>query len=596
MKNSVILKVINRHSLLVKFSLIFVLCVMLPIVYSGIRYTTITNRWIEEREQNSLDREMNSISFDISKCFETALNDANTILDEPGIVSLISRKYNSSTEFYNSLVNSGMRGYYQRYISNDDGILSINMYTDNYSITDCDLFEKLDNEDMTSEWYENIEDGDSLAIAVPTRIELHLGRSKPENNTISIVRHKTYYGDAGKVNAFVKINLNIARLSRILDNKDSTVKFYLYNDEYKYYVDPVKKLMLSYENEETDVWNNNDLYVYDSEINKSKYAAGWRVVCVSDFKQMHKERLLNTISTIIICSIFGLIALLLVYLIYYSNIRRIAMLQAGMRDMVNESFNKIDGDNGSDEIAELIESYNYMTEKMSTLINDVYKLEMKNSSMEIESVKAELKYLQSQVNPHFLFNILSAMHIEALKFNCKELGEQIYGLAQLLRRMLVWTDEFKPLSEEFDFIRIYLDLEKFRFRDKFSYKILAEENALKNELPIMLVQPLIENSCRHGLQGKKGTREIALSACELDGKLTIMVEDNGKGISPDELKKINESFKEKDFNGHVGLKNVYQRLKLYFGDSASMQIESEEKHWTRITITIKLKDLSKEAK
>ncbi|MGM9937290.1 MAG: sensor histidine kinase [Candidatus Ornithomonoglobus sp.] len=586
MKHSRIIRILDNRSLLMKFVLIFVLCVMVPIIYSGIHYTTITNNWIMGSELENLERENGRIREEISQQFTTALSNANVILADSNISGIISKSYSGEREFYNSFVDGGMKGYFNRYLSLDDSFISMTIFTDNYTITDCDVFEKLGEIQKNTLWYQEMKDSGKRVTVVPDIYNGYHGQV--DNKTISVIERERYIGENGSIYGYIKIDMNLAKLARKLDNKNSSMTFYLYNDTYKCYIDPVKKQLFTYDGSETEKADKK-VFTVDDKLSSGEYLSGWRVAGVCNLSEIQRQCRHNTISTILVCSAFGLLALLLVYLIYCSNTRRIELLKTGMKDMVNEKFNKITDDPGRDEIAELIHAYNYMTDRMSTLINDVYKLEMKNSSMEAESVKAELKYLQSQINPHFIFNVLSAMQIEALKNNCDELAEQIYGLARLMRRMIDWTDEFRPLSEEFDFIRVYLELEKFRFRDKFTYVINADSRALSHELPIMLVQPLIENSCRHGLQGKKGLREVALSASETDGILIIIVEDNGKGISSADLKKINESFEQKDFEGHVGLKNVRRRLKLYFGDKADMQVNSEENKWTRITIRISVK-------
>ena len=102
----------------------------------------------------------------------------------------------------------------------------------------------------------------------------------------------------------------------------------------------------------------------------------------------------------------------------------------------------------------------------------------------------------------------------------------------------------------------------------------------------MIVQPLIENACHHGLQGVTRKRLLVIDADFMDNVLMISVKDNGKGIPDQKLMEIRDGLESEEFKGHIGMKNVYRRLKLYFGDSADMNIRSEENKGTEITITI----------
>lgn len=587
-KSNKVMKALNNLSLFAKFALIFVFCVMLPISFSGIRYTVITNRQIEDREYENLENEARRIREEIFQMFATALRNANVVLSDSAVSSMMAKSYEDEEEFYNELLDNGMKGYFDRFTSVNDDFRFMRIFVDNYTVTNSDVFSKLDETAKSSLWYSEMEQGKNLVVA-PDFYTGHHGQY--DNATISLVKKKLYAAENDAPEGYIKIDMNLSRLARLLDNKNRFMSFYLYNDKYKCYIDPVKKRLLSYEGRSDEAFDGGGTFSIDDKISGGEYLSGWRLRALCDTSDLKRRQRNNVLSTFLICAVFGVIALILVYLIYCSNKRRIELLKTGMNNMVNEKFEKITDETGRDEISEMIYEYNYMTDRMSSLINDVYKLEMKNSSMEAESVKAELKYLQSQINPHFIFNTLSAMQVEALKNGCGVLAEQIYGLARLMRRIIDWTDDYRPLSEELEFIRIYLELEKFRFGDKFAYEIDAREDALRNELPIMIVQPLVENSCRHGLQDKKGQRKVYVGAVQDNGALTVTVWDNGKGIDSETLKKINDDLGNKEFEGHVGIKNVYRRLKLCFGDRAAMNISSAVNEWTRITITIDMKSV-----
>jgi len=199
-----------------------------------------------------------------------------------------------------------------------------------------------------------------------------------------------------------------------------------------------------------------------------------------------------------------------------------------------------------------------MAAQIESLINDVYKLEINQKDMELERIRAEMKLLQSQVNPHFLFNTLNALLVVSAKNGYSEVTDIIRNLSQLLRRMLSWSDAAVPLQDELHFTEMYLKIEKFRFADRFDYRFSIEEEAASCLVPKMCIQPLVENACKHGLQAVKGQRVIRIEARRTDAYLYVQVEDNGKGMDEERLVEIRSLMNGSlDTDENVGMRNVY---------------------------------------
>lgn len=219
-------------------------------------------------------------------------------------------------------------------------------------------------------------------------------------------------------------------------------------------------------------------------------------------------------------------------------------------------------------------------------MNEVYTLELKNKDIEVERVKAELRALQQHVNPHFIFNVLNAMLVLSVKNQYTILIPYISGLAKMLRRLVDWKEGCEPLSTEISFIEIYMQFERLRFGDMLNYSISVDEAAGECSLPRMIIQPLVENACRHGLQGLTTQRLLEVRATYSNEILTISVRDNGVGMSVQRLKEIIDGLENEDFDGHIGIKNVYRRLKLQFEDRLKFEISSEERKGTEFIITV----------
>ena len=207
--------------------------------------------------------------------------------------------------------------------------------------------------------------------------------------------------------------------------------------------------------------------------------------------------------------------------------------------------------------------------------------------MQLEQIRAEMKLLQSQVNPHFLFNTLNALLVVSAKNGYTEVTGIIKNLSQLLRRMLSWSDDAVTLQDELHFTGMYLEIEKFRFADRFDYSFDVDEEAAKCLVPKMCIQPLVENAYKHGLQAVKGQRLIRIEARRADAYLYVQVEDNGKGMDEERLNEIRGKMNGSlDTDDNVGMRNVYKRLRLHYGDRVDLYIDSRPDRGTRIGFRI----------
>ena len=193
-------------------------------------------------------------------------------------------------------------------------------------------------------------------------------------------------------------------------------------------------------------------------------------------------------------------------------------------------------------------------------------------------LKARMDALTSQINPHFLFNTLNTVS-SLIRFDPDMARGVVLKLSNILRRLLRKHETFVPLREELDFIDDYLDIEVIRFgRDKLQIFKEIDAEALDAFVPSMLLQPMIENSLKHGLDPRLEGGEIHIRTRRSDGRLHIEIDDNGVGISPERLAEV--------YGGGIGISNVHERLRLLYGDQFKMDIHSHEGQGTQIRIEI----------
>jgi len=206
-----------------------------------------------------------------------------------------------------------------------------------------------------------------------------------------------------------------------------------------------------------------------------------------------------------------------------------------------------------------------------------FRAERQLETQHAHLTEARLTALTNQINPHFLFNTLNSVST-LIRIDPDRARSMIYRLSKILRRLLRKTDNFSPLREEVSFIDDYLAIEIVRFGDKLRFHKEIESGALDRLIPSMILQPIVENSIKHGLSSKIEGGSIYLRIWTEGPRLLISVEDDGVGIAESKLEQI--------FTSGIGVSNVNERLRVLFGTAYSMTIDSREGQGTRTVIEI----------
>jgi len=239
----------------------------------------------------------------------------------------------------------------------------------------------------------------------------------------------------------------------------------------------------------------------------------------------------------------------------------------------------------NDELGTLFKTYNKMSEKINTLINKVYKekLVMKD---------AEIKALQAQINPHFLYNTLETINWKAKLNGVEDISEMVTALSSIIDANLDRNNEkMIPIKKELEYIDNYNLLIQKRFGKKIAFVKYIDDEALMYKIPKLLIQPLIENAIYHGLETKKGGGTVELVITIEEGTVLIVIADDGTGIDDVTLNKLKESLDKNDENQYesrtkIGIMNVHKRIRLIYGDEYGLKIFSEANKGT--TIILKL--------
>lgn len=311
------------------------------------------------------------------------------------------------------------------------------------------------------------------------------------------------------------------------------------------------------------------------------YTEDWLLCIMLENSQIHEQtnKIINLIIWVGI--ILLLAATLLAIIISGSIVKPIHRLKNNMLEVSDGNLESYYEIKNNDEISILGQVFNKMLTDIKRLIDRVYQVEKQKRS-------AELRVLQSQINPHFLYNTLDTIQWKALEYDAFEVADMINYLSGFFRISLSDGKEFITISDELEHVKNYLEIQKIRYKDKISYSINVCNSVEQYLVPKLIVQPLVENSIYHGLKLQQQKGMINVSVFSEHGFLFIKVLDNGLGMNNEKLIALRKNLSESIETDHYGLYNINERLKLAFGEKYSIEIKSKFKIGTEVLLKIPL--------
>ena len=233
----------------------------------------------------------------------------------------------------------------------------------------------------------------------------------------------------------------------------------------------------------------------------------------------------------------------------------------------------------SDEIGDLSSSFNYMLKALNEQIDKNYK-------QEIARQNAEMKALQAQINPHFLYNTLDSINWMLLERGEEDISKVVISLGKLMQYSIGKSSAIVRLKDEYMNIHNYLLLQKNRIEDKLNYTLLSNPEFENYPIPKLILQPLVENSIIHGIIPCDHPGSIRVATDAVTNGLMITIEDNGIGMDEEELKHFLELCYTEDCNQNIGVQNVMKRLFLFYGKDVEINVNSKKGKGTCIQLIL----------
>lgn len=290
---------------------------------------------------------------------------------------------------------------------------------------------------------------------------------------------------------------------------------------------------------------------------------------------------------------FGFIGLLLGIAVLAVLIRvlnqKLADFKKNMNSVAEGDFTKHIEVKGEDDISQLADTMNYMTNRIRELLDELVEKERVKKDTEIQMMEYKYRSLETQIRPHFIYNALETINALAKMRGDMEISEIVQRISRYFRGITVnTTRQFITCQQEFDMLRDYTEVYRFIHGDKLKVTFSAKEAARGALVPTMIIQPIVENALQHGVRSQNEASEIIVHAYVTDDRLNITVKDTGYGLSPQMEQKLQTGQVEGPKQGGIGVGNVRQRLRLIYGDNASFTIGNRPEGGVVVKVSIPL--------
>jgi two-component system, sensor histidine kinase YesM len=569
---------LNNVGLRNKFLLVYILSVFIPILVTNVIYYQMTSQNVIAQKKQ-----------DMSLAFEQTANEFRQNVDDAiGISTAFytdSRLHQFFEQEYESILDY-MRAY-ETVLRNIDqyspiysSIQSVTFFTDNPTVVYAGGVNELNESVRKEAWYTQLHAAGNTPVVTRLAAE-----GFDQTGSFSVFRTLDHFS-ANTYNKIVRIDLDPRQIDQAFQNVTFQGDVFLLNAEggIEYTTDPDVSLDRSPVFDFQSLTDNMILFEHQYH---SDHLNGWQMVGVASERTIFED-VQQSRTFILYLSVINFVVPSLIIIFITSSLHaRLLRILRHMKRVKHQHFDAIPGVEYRDEIGQLTAEFNRMSNRIKQLIQDVYVANLQKKDMALKQKQAQLSALQSQVNPHFLFNALETIRMRSMLKKEHETANIIHNLATNLRHSVTWGKDWVTVEEEINMALRFLDIQQYRFGDRLTYSIDVDKAAKQCVLPNMSLIPFVENASIHGIEKRKGPGHISVRVNVETYGLVCMIHDNGAGMDSKRLAQVVQSLEgTEDMGENVGIKNVYYRLKMLYDHRFRFYMCSAIKEGTTVRIIL----------
>lgn len=584
-------KYVNKGEIRRQLYLVYFFTGILPILILGIYLVLNTRNMVLNQHSSQVSADnvrVRSIMLDLTINMSNISDD---IFSDKQLQGILRGEYKTREDAY-----AACRAYTKlnKYATTNTEISTLNVYYDNDSMYDYGHFMRVSQDIKQTDWYQKAMS--SWGYHWMTVITYDMGGNK--RHELGLIRKIQVDGTNRFAVLFMSINkdylkskINTSSLVNEISVNDNSVFYTLDNNMGKPLGIQVDLKDRYYQYAGIDAYNGLEALVEVSSLPPIKSQDSLYIATI-DYSAIHNmNRITWTSGAIVVISLF--VPLLMVSVFSSTFSARIKTLRQEMHKVSLGQLDIIKEFKGNDELADLYTDLKRMIESIKSRDEEIYNERISRQKLMTHQQEMKYEMLASQINPHFLFNTLETIRMKAFGVGDLEVANAIKLLGKSMRHVLDTSGRLTSLKSELDHIAIYLDIQKLRFRDKINYDIQVGEGIDPEAYKILplLLQPVVENAFIHGLENKEVGGYIQIEIGRQGEQLVVMVADNGDGMTEEQLTELLRRMRAEqsdDSHKSIGLYNIDQRIRLYYGESFGLDITSTRHIGTQVRIHLPL--------
>ena len=562
-----------------KFYIFYVVCVLIPLIVTDSVVFLTTAKFDRERREHEMSNIASAVEYSLSSMIGNAGEIGNSIYTNRNFEEFLSKRYTNSAEYVAA---------YQNFLSGTllENALGMNgmiftLYTDNDTIVNGGRVNTLDKLRNTESYLRLNEEVKSKGLFFV--YDDSSSRITRERRIIYLQRLDFYDAETEK---YLKIEFDYGSMVRTIKNMnyDNEVlicegdRILLSNGQYGSYGSEFQRL----DNATMREAYEHTISLYGTEL----------TIYVKPVENSFLISIRNELPIILLLLAANVIfPFWFVQIFNRSFTKRITELSRVFKSVDSDHLIPMPCEDGKDEISSMIRNYNRMVERTNGLIETVYKNKIREQEMLVGRKNAELLALHSQINPHFLFNVLESIRMHSILKKENETADMVAKLAVMQRQYVEWGNDSVSVFQEIEFVKAYLALQKYRFGERLNYDIEVDRECENFKIPKLTIVTFVENACVHGIESKSSPGWIFVRIGRQGEGLEIEIEDTGSGMSQDRLAELQSNMRNANIEmlkggGRVGIINACVRLKMVTENRVEFRVEGEEGVGTTVTIRI----------